>query len=250
MVAGWNGAAISATVAEERTGLALEQGFTRLTAEADPERISQRLTTDYAIKSSGMLASVASLIPALDRVHDLRVESSGDKLIVWGRVDNPVGLGQVVNAIEKNGLSDSIDNQIYIDPADRAPEISLFRDHTQAIVSGRLPNHRSRENLISSLKQVLGVEQIEEFINIEPNISFAPWLEHWPMLKQMPRSVFGLTVAENGVFVSGQVSSWAEQQSVVESLHSMFPEMQLINWLTIAGVSFQGSQGITPISQD
>jgi hypothetical protein len=250
MVAGWNGSAISATVADKQTGLALEQGFTQLAADSNPETIGQRFTTDAAVTSSGMLPSLASLIPALDQVHDLRVESSGDRLIVWGRVDSATGLGHVVNAIENNGLSAFVDNQIYIDPADRAPEISLFRDHTKAIVSGRLPNQRSREDLITALKQTLGVDQIEEFINIEPNISFAPWLDHWPRFKQMPRSVFGMTVADNGVFISGQVSSWAEQQSVVEALHSMFPEMQLINWLTIAGVTFQGSQGISPISQD
>jgi hypothetical protein len=250
MVAGWNGSAISATVADEQTGLALEQGFFQLAADSNPETISQRVTTDAAVTSSGMLPSFSSLIPALDQVHDLRVESSGDGLIVWGRMDSANGLGQVVNAIEENGLSEFVDNQIYIDPADRSPEISLFRDHTKAIVSGRLPNHRSRENLINALQKTLGVDQIEEFINIEPNISFAPWLDHWPMFKQMPRSAFGMTVADNGVFVSGQVSSWAEQQSVVETVHSMFPEMQLVNWLTIAGVTFQGSRGISPFSQD
>ncbi|MGI9319544.1 MAG: hypothetical protein ACR2QW_19605, partial [bacterium] len=144
----------------------------------------------------------------------------------------------------------SINNQIVIDAADRSPEISLFRDRKQAIVTGRLPNFRSRENLLTALEQIFAVDQIEEFINIEPNIAFTPWLEQWPTLKQMPRSVFGLTVAEQGVFVSGQVSSWAEQQSVVEALETMFPEMQLVNWLTIDAVSFQGPKGLTPITQD
>ena len=250
LIAGWNGSAMTATVSNALTGQALESGFDQLAADADPKLVSKNLTIDRKISESDQFASLARLIGALGQVHDLRLETSGNGVVVWGRVDSAIELGQISAAIKENNLTTLVDNQIYIDAADRMPEISLFRDNTQAIVSGRLPNHRSRENLISVLERTLGVEQVEDFINIEPNIAFSPWLEQWPRLSQMPRSVFGLTVADNTVFVTGQVASWAEQQAVVGTLTTMFPEMQLINWLTIADVSFQGSRGLTPTTQD
>ena len=250
LIAGWNGSAMTATVSNKLTGQALERGFALLAADADPKLVSKNLTIDLETSESDHFASLARLIGSLDRVHDLRLETSGDGFVVWGRVDSAIELGQIAEAIKRSNLATLMDNQIYIDTADRTPEISLFRDNTQAIVSGRLPNHRSREILISVLEQTLGVERVEDFINIEPNIAFSPWLEQWPKLRQMPRSVFGLTVADNAVFVSGQVASFAEQQAVVGTLSTMFPEMQLINWLTIAGVSFQGSRGLTPTTLD
>ncbi len=248
LIAGWNGAAITARVADMHTGGQLESGFGLLVADTGDQDINKRLKIDDTIKQSELLSNIANLIPALDQVHDLRLETSSDGLVIWGRVDTAQSLGRIILAIEQAGLSQSTDNQVFIDAADRAPEISLFRDSKQAIVSGRLPNHRSRENLLTALQQSLGVDQVEDFINIEPNIAFTPWLEQWSILKQMPRTVFGLTVADDGVFVSGQVSSWAEQQSVTRALESVFPDMQFTNWLTIAGTSFQGAQGITPIN--
>ncbi len=248
LIAGWNGAAISARVADMQTGNRLESGFGSLVADSGEQDISKRLKIDGTIKQSKLLSNSANLIPALDQVHDLRLETSADGLVIWGRVDTAQRLGEIVLAIEQAGLSQSTDNQIFVDAADRAPEISLFRDSKQAIITGRLPNHRSRENLLTALQQTLGVDQVEDFINIEPNIAFTPWLEQWSILKQMPRTVFGLTVADDGVFVSGQVSSRAEKQSVTEALESVFPDMQFTNWLTVAGVSFQGAQGITPMN--
>ena len=250
LIAGWNGSAMTATVSNEHTGQALVSGFDLLAADAEPKQVEKNLRIDRAIFEPDLFTSLAELIGSLDQVHDLRLETSGDGLVVWGRVNSALELGRISEAIEQGSLAQFIDNQIYIDAEDRTPEISLFRDSTQAIVSGRLPNHRSREILISVLEQTLGVERVEDFINIEPNIAFSPWLDQWPRLSRMPRSVFGLTVADNAVFVSGQVASWAEQQSVVENLSTMFPEMRLINWLTIAGVSFQGSKGLTPTTQD
>ena len=250
LVAGWNGSAMSATVSNEHTGHILVNGFDLLAADAEPKQFEKNLRIDSGVFEPDFFTYLADLIGSLDQVHDLRLETSGDGLVVWGRVNSALELGRISEAIEQGNLVQSIDNQIYIDAADRTPEISLFRDNTQAIVSGRLPNHRSREILITVLEQTLGVERVEEFINIEPNIAFSSWLDQWPRLSRMPRSVFGLTVADNAVFVSGQVASWAEQQSVVETLNTMFPEMRLINWLTIAGVSFQGSKGLTPTTQD
>ncbi|MGI9318923.1 MAG: hypothetical protein ACR2QW_16465, partial [bacterium] len=101
MVAGWNGSAMSAQVGNGETGKALERGFDQLATEANPENITKKLTVDSEIPPSEMFSAVALLIPALDQVHDLRLETSGDGLVIWGRVDSPSALGQITAAIYK-----------------------------------------------------------------------------------------------------------------------------------------------------
>ena len=234
LISGWNGTALRARVESEQAGQTLLKGLALLADPGVEDSISTNVIVDPDRQQVFSAEDIATLMPALARVHDVRLDSSAEKLILWGRVDSSQLLGDIVSQIKNTGLDEIVDNRLVIDSAARQPEISLFRDSDRLIISGRLPNQRSRVELLEAMGEKLGIQNIEDFINIEPNIAFSPWLDHWSMLLPvMPPSAFGLTVSGNGVMVTGPVSSDAEKNDVLRALNAMFPDMQSEDWLTV-----------------
>ena len=120
---------------------------------ADPgveDSISTNVIVDPDRQQVFSAEDIATLMPALARVHDVRLDSSAEKLILWGRVDSSQLLGDIVSQIKNTGLDEIVDNRLVIDSAARQPEISLFRDSDRLIISGRLPNQRSRVELLEA----------------------------------------------------------------------------------------------------
>ncbi len=234
LFSGWNGAALSGSVPDDIIERSLSRGFSELVSEIRDEHFTRLVKVNPVLERTLEMALVARLIPALVQVHDLRLESSGTGFNLSGRVDSSRQLGLLVTAIDKSGLGTRLENRIFIDSANRKPEISIFRDRQRAVITGRLPSHRARVDLLAAMEEALGVEQIDEFINIEPNIAYSRWLNRWFMLfSTMPETVFGLTVSGDGVMVSGQVSSTSHGQDIERALGSIFPNLRQVNWLTV-----------------
>lgn len=234
LIAGWNGAALRGQIPDPKTGKQLLRGLVALADVDEEDAVTSDLQYNTTLSSPRLIRRVAKVLPALSEVHDLRLETSGNGLVLWGRVDSSEQLGEVMIAIERAELASLVDNQLFVDPATRRPEISLFRDSSRAIVSGRMPGIRARANLIETLKEQLGVTELEAFISVEPNVAFSEWLDRWSVLTPaIPDSAFGLTVADNAVMVSGDAKNKAAHFAVANSLHTMFPDMRIINWMTV-----------------
>jgi len=98
-----------------------------------------------------------------------------------------------------------------------------------------MPGIRSRTNLLDTLRDQLGVTELESFVSVEPNVFFSDWLEKLSILTPViPDSAFGLTVADNAVIVSGDVSSKESHTVLKSALKSMFPDMRIVDWMTVS----------------
>lgn len=233
LLSGWNGASLSGRIPDRKTGRNLLRGLVAMSDQRDD--VTSNLTYDTSLSSPVLARQAARLLPALSRVHDMRLETSGEGLALWGRVDTGEQLGEIIAAIERAGLNVLIENRIFIDPARRLPEISLFRDSSRAIVNGRMPGIRARADLLSRFERELGVTQLESFVNVEPNIAYSDWLDKWSILiPVMPESSFGLTVAGSAVMVSGQTRNKSAKSALLAAIGSMFPDMRIVDWLTVA----------------
>ena len=240
LVSGWNGTALSAVVSTVETAELVEAqqrhfGHQLDLASDQGEQNTARVVVNEQMTVDHHLPALLTLFPAFAKVQDLRLVKNGEGYKLWGRVDTSIQLGGLVTAIEQAGLTLIIDNQVYIDPGTNIAEISIFREAKKVIVSGRLPSEISRIKLIEAIKNSLGAHQVESFINIEPNIYQSSWLEDWDKLFSiLPKTIFGLTVSEGGVLISGDVADEASRQFIGQALTTVFGDMVTINWLTVA----------------
>jgi len=253
LVVGWNGAALSGEVGSQRQADLLTAAIRKIAADrsaeltgtatadadstqADGKTLLIGLETNPALSKSALPFAVAGLLPSLSRVHDLRIATSGEGLSLWGRLDSGRDLGDIERMLDKLPDNLRLENNLSVDLAERKPELSLFRDSQRLIISGRLPALGIKNDLLASLNASDNIGQIEEFISIEPNVAFSPWIERWlTMMPALPKTVFGLTVASDSVLVSGQVADDSEKQFVNDALASMFPGMTYVDWMTVAG---------------
>ena len=234
LTSGWNGTALSAKTASEATANKLRQGLSIIADVESESNLAQNIVIEPDMDRYQLIDNIAEIIPALGRIHDLRIDNNDDGLVVWGRVDSSRELGLVKTTIAKAGLTSQIENLLSVDRAQKLPEISIFRDNTQLIINGRLPNQRSRNSLIAAMQQQLDSTQIEDFISIEPDVAFSSWLDNWAMLLPvMPAYAFGLSVNGEGVLVTGPVKDQNEQESVMRAISAMFPSLEAQNWLTV-----------------
>ena len=237
LVSGWNGTALSGAVREASTARSMAAALDDWTHAGEPP-VVRFDAADNPVSDSmdpEWLSRLPQLLPHLSRVHDLRLVSGGNQLWMWGRVDHPGTLGDIVMAMEATGLNEKINSRLVVDPADRPAEISLFRDNSVAVITGRLPSPRSRAALIETLERGMEVAAIEDFTTIEPGIAFSPWLENWSMLlPALPGTPFGLTIDGQRALVSGIMSDQPARAALGDALESMLPDIVLVDWLTLA----------------
>lgn len=262
LVVGWNGAALSGEVGSQKQADLLASALRKVASDRSRElsgieshgdqpddsedTLTIGLVTNPKTNASALPFAVAGLLPSLSKVHDLRIATSGEGLAIWGRLDTGEALGEVSRFLDTLPDNLSLDNYLTVDAADRKPELSLFRDPRRLIISGRVPAQGIKNDLLASLRQSTELMQIEEFITVEPNVAFSPWIERWlTLMPALPKSAFGLTVAADSVLVSGQVGDEAEKQFVNDALSTMFPGMAYVDWLTIDGQQVDGSGSIS-----
>lgn len=232
LVSGWNGTSLAVSLDDGDAAQALEHAMEGL--EAFGDHAAAVVNLDPELRTPPWFGRIAGVIPLLGEVHDLRMVSGGRGLWLWGRVDHGSALGRTLAALEAAGLGDVVVSRLEVDPAGRPAEVSLFRDRHRAVLNGRLPNLASRALLLDTLRKGLNVAAVEDFITLEPGISYSPWLERWPaLLPVLPDSPFGLTVSGERALVSGHVSSGADHEALIRALQSMLPGKTLVDWLTV-----------------
>lgn len=233
LVSGWNGVALRAKAGDRAALESLALGVDRyLVADENAERA---LVLDEDLESSGWLDPVGDILPLLGRVHDLYLTSGGDGLWLWGRVDDARTLGEILQALEDSGLGTVVQSRLEVNPADSPAEISLFKDRSRAVVSGRLPNPQSLGLLMETLRDGLGVNVVEDFVTLEPNTGFSPWLDRWPvLLPVLPETPFGLSIRGDQALVSGQLPTTEAYRTLMRALESMLPDVTVVDWLTVA----------------
>ncbi len=233
LVSGWNGTSLGVRLDDGDAARALEHAMEGL--EAFGGHAATVVNLDPERRTPPWFGRVAGIIPLLGEVHDLRMVSGGRGLWLWGRVDHGSALGRTLDALDAAGLGDVVVSRLEVVPSGRPAEVSLFRDRRRAVLSGRLPNPASRALLLDTLRKGLKVTAIEDFITLEPGISYSPWLDRWPaLLPVLPDSPFGLTISGEHALVSGQVPSRADHEALIRALESMLPGMALVDWLTVA----------------
>lgn len=233
LVSGWNGTSLTARLGDARVADALERAMQDLEAFGSDTAVS--IDLDPELGTPEWFGRLAGVLPMLGAVHDLTMVSGGQRLWLWGRVDHGSVLGEIHAALEAAGLGDAVVSRLAVDPAGVPAEVSLFRDRSRAVLTGRLPSPASKALLLDMLREGLGVTAIEDLITLEPGIAFSPWLERWPvLLPVLPETPFGLTIAGDRALVSGQVPSRTAHDALVRALASMLPGMALVDWLTVS----------------
>ncbi len=233
LLSGWNGSALT-VVADNASAIEkLRRSASQNLAVAQDMNVSVQVNDSRATPT--WFGSLSKVLPSLGQVHDLHLTSADGGLWLWGRVDDARTLGMIHTTLADAGLADIVQSRLEVSPAGRPAEISLFKDRSRAVVSGRLPNPQSLGVLLDTLGEGLDVSAIENFISLEPNTGFSPWLDRWPvLLPVLPESPFGLTVSGNRALVSGELPSEDAYRTLIRALESMLPDMILVDWLTVA----------------
>ena len=233
LVSGWNGSALTIHADSAESIEAVRRLVGKHIAPGQDAEVAARL--DPALESPPWLDSLDDILPLLGQVHDLFLTSAGNGLSLWGRVDDARTLGDILDALEAGGHSAAVQSMLEVSPAGRPAEVSLFKDRSRAVVTGRLPNPQSLALLMDTLKDGLDVTSVENFVALEPNTGFSPWLDRWPvLLPVLPETPFGLSVVGNRALVSGQLPSEESYRVLLRALESMLPDMVLVDWLTVA----------------
>ena len=230
LVSDWRGSSLSGRVGDPATA----ERWLDLSRTTFARRdIGNTLSVDTSLAEDPHTLLLAQLVPFLDVVHDLRLESSGAGTIIWGRVDRPGQLGRILAARNVLGLSDSVDCRIAVKPARRDATVALFGDRQRAIVEGLLPSASARDNLLQDIRESLGIEQVLGHISVEPDVAISPWLENWrELLGSLSGHVFGVTIDEGAVLLTGSVTDDDLARQLDRQLSTLFPDKNRINWVT------------------
>ena len=197
------------------------------------DHLNEAVILNENIAHSDQLAKIIQILPTLGEVHDLRLESSGDGYVVWGRVDSPEILGVFLEARNQAGLEKIVHNKISVSRGDKEATLALFSDGSQAVVSGILPSAASREKLFSSIRRTLEVREITNLTSIEPNVAIGTWMSNWDkLLGSLPGKVMGITIDEKSVLVTGNVMDIEQIKKLDTSLVNLVPELEHLNWVS------------------
>ena len=98
-------------------------------------------------------------------------------------------------------------------------------------MEGLAPSDRAREDIVRDIREQLGVEQVTGRISVEPDVAFSPWLDQWqPLLAGLGESVFGVTINDQSVLLTGTVENTDAVSDLDRQLETLFPERNIINW--------------------
>ena len=136
MVSNWQGIHLSGSVPDETTRDYLV-GIVTKTFGVSEKAVS--LGTDSRVSGVDSLGRLGKLVSSLGEVRNLRLESTGDGYVMWGRVDHPETLGRILHTRNSLGLELVVENRIDVSSAPREATITLFSDGNRAVLSGNLP---------------------------------------------------------------------------------------------------------------
>lgn len=230
LVSDWRGASVTGVV----PGLDIrEKLLTAISSAFGGESIESEIEVNEDLRDSSDLNLLFDLLPSLGQVRDLRLESTAEGFIVWGRVDNPHTLGHFLQARNTLGLEQVVQSEITIAEADNSASLTLFSDQQRAILNGTLPSIKARQQLVRDIKKYLGVHSIMDFISIEPNIAHSAWLTKWPLLlESLPESVIGITIDDDSLLVTGVVDTDSQFTRIEQQLGILFPDTNRLNWIS------------------
>jgi hypothetical protein len=232
LVSDWRGTSVTGIVPSLDTR---EKLLAAISHAFGDESVASEIEVDEDLRDSKELHSLFDLLPSLGKVRGLRLESTAQGFIVWGRVDEPLTLGRFLQARNALGLEQVIQSEIAVAEADNSASLTLFSDQQRAILNGTLPTIKSRQELIRDIKKYLGVYRIVDFISIEPNTAHSTWLIQWPaLLESLPKSVIGITIDDDALLVTGVVDSEKQFTRIDQQLGILFPDTERLNWITTA----------------
>jgi len=232
VLADWNGASIYGTV----PSAGLRDDLIHAVQTSFGIQVSgTSLVVDTQRKGAKTMEKVIPFIRVLDQVRELRLETSGDGFIVWGRVDDPDQLGRILASRNALGLDQIVRNRVRVAPPSAAPQLSMFSDGRQAVISGTLPSVKIKQLVLADIARILGAASIVDLISVEPGILYTPWLQQWEdILHQLPRKTVGLSINADSVVVTGNLDSEEERADLELGLALVFSDSRLLNWTTAA----------------
>jgi len=230
LISDWQGVYLGGTVPSEETRQSLLDAVVHNFGE---QNFAYDLTVDKKLTNGQTLERLSRLFVHLKLVHDLRLQSTQEGFVVWGRVDNPNSLGEFLYARNETGLSEQVRSEIVVSAADRPASLSLFSDQIQVIVSGILPTVQAREQLLRQTKIGLGISSITDLTSIEPNVAHSRWMDRWSdLLDIIPDSTFGISVNDKSVLLTGTMQSEDAINDADIQLERLFPDLKKLNWIT------------------
>ncbi len=192
------------------------------------------LTLDPVRETPKWFDRIAEVLPVLGLIHDLRLISSGPGLWMWGQVPDAEVLSRLKDTLKARGLAEVVVSHLTVRPAGKPVELSLFGDRSGLILRGRLPNTASRSLLLEQLKSAHQNRPIQVYITLDADIRFNPWSIPWPTVwSLLPKTPFGLTIADDHILLTGQTSSEATQKALIRALTTRQPDRTLVDWLTL-----------------
>ncbi len=230
LVSDWRGSSISGVVPSIEIR---EKLLDAVLSAFGADQIESALVVNETLVGSDQLLLLSELLPSLGQARDLRLESTAEGFIVWGRVDDPLSLGRILQARNDLGLEGVVQSEIVVAEADNPASLTLFSDQQRVILNGTLPTNKSKQQLIADIKEILGVHNVVDLASIEPNIAHSDWLGKWSaLLAGVPRSVIGITIDDESLLITGVVESASELTTIDQQLRILFPDTNRLNWIT------------------
>ena len=198
-------------------------------------KVSHDISVDPVRAQDSALRRVMALLPALARVRNLRLISSGDGFTAWGEVDSPHLLGSILNARRQLGLESLVTNRIEVAPVTRPASLALFSDRARAVASGVLPSVKTKEVLFRTISDTLQVERVVDLVSVEPGVAQSDWLDSWAgLLSLLTGNVLGITIDDRNLLLTGTVPDQEQYDRIDARIAELLPDIRTINWLVPA----------------
>ena len=226
----WRGVYIHGQLPSEEIKSALLEATVNAFGVENPD---SNISVNASLVAEDQLLKLVDFLPQLGRVRGMKLESTDQGFVVWGRVDDAIKLGNILSTRNDLGLGDIVYNQIEVVGADRSASVTLFSDGYQAILNGKLPSAKSKKTIIELIEDHLAVRSIIDLISIEPNIEHSEWLGKWSeLLSIIPSDVIGITIDDASLLLTGNTGSEQNVRELDDQLNNLFPDSNNLNWLT------------------